>query len=369
MNEIESIENPVNPDVEVKCYECGCTFTIKYTTYMSRPRNHQRRCFKCRTAAGRKSWLKNWEEKPQEEKEHISEQRREWYQRAPKERVDEVKQRRREGIQEYFKNLSEEERAKKIATGSQNLKKAIEYCTSKEGREKQAELAKTKYMSMTPEERNEKMMKIRDGWNKWFSNADNRQKFSELMKSQWANLTKEEYYRYMLKQQLGVAASNNPNQVEAELIDKLNILIWNDEISGYKFQYVNQKIHEDFETMFPVNPVSGSDKISPYHVWDFIIYKTDGTSALVDVDGSIHFQAIMWKLVVDGKDIGESIKFKDSQRPYQTDGMDAYVVLAYSNTVTDDTPVLSLQSGEIMTVRQMLVLLTPCTYGKKKKKK
>ena len=55
--------------------------------------------------------------------------------------------------------------------------------------------------------------------------------------------------------------------------------------------------------------------------------------------------------------VAEFVAFNDSKRPYQTDGYDAYIVQCYDDKLTDDTPVVKIQTGEKMSFKSFMALI------------
>ena len=50
-------------------------------------------------------------------------------------------------------------------------------------------------------------------------------------------------------------------------------------------------------------------------------------------------------------------KFRDSQRPYQTDGLDAYIIKCYDDNLTDNTPVINIETKESMTFQTFIYII------------
>ena len=89
-------------------------------------------------------------------------------------------------------------------------------------------------------------------------------------------------------------------------------------------------------------------RLDPTHFWDFMISTREGR-VLVDVDGSVH----------DPRHTANKIThFNDSKRPYQTDGLPAYIVQCYDDKLTDNTPVLNLKTGDVVTLRQWISIIS-----------
>ena len=113
----------------------------------------------------------------------------------------------------------------------------------------------------------------------------------------------------------------------------------------YEWQYLSQMIHREFDKTFPRNPILDR-RVSPFHRWDFLI-KTRNGRFLVDIDGSMHNIQIGKYITPDGIDVAKLKSFQDSMRPYQTDGMDAFIIQAYNDEITNDTKVFQIDRKEM----------------------
>lgn len=70
----------------------------------------------------------------------------------------------------------------------------------------------------------------------------------------------------------------------------------------------------------------------------------------------------------DGIDIGLTVFENDSKRPYQTDGLDAYVVQCYDDKLTNDTPVVNIKTNEKMTMKSFIALMNILNLSNKELK-
>ena len=224
---------------------------------------------------------------------------------------------------------------------------------------------------------------LRKGYRKWFSSLtddmklaisekhkncwanrsdEERVRLFELLKSNsisyWRNISSERFNDWDLKSAIGRASANTkPTITETEFMNRLAIDCNMKPNKDYKFQYTSKLIHPEFSKLFPINPISDNNRVSPYHVWDIIIYKESG-NILVDIDGSHHsIPPGIWIDSKTGIDVGLYHQFKDGQRFYQTDGLDAYVVKCYDDNLNNDTEVISLHSGETLLLVDLLELL------------
>ena len=244
----------------------------------------------------RKNNLKRWEHMSQEEK-------------------DSVIRSLKKGLKEYYDNLSEEDRYRRAKTMSENIKS---------------------YWNNLSEEERKELTQIN----------------SERIRSYWNNINRDQ--KEMLIVKTSIEKNNSSSYTDTELSFS-NIL--NSNNINYQYQYLSKIKHSEFDKLFPYNPFSDSDFILPYHSWDFILYLRD-KEVLVDIDGSIHDKNRTNGIVTGSKNnkynLSEFIQFKDSQRPYQTDGMEAYVVKAYSDKIEDDTIVQNVKTNEEIKFKDFL---------------
>ena len=177
-------------------------------------------------------------------------------------------------------------------------------------------------------------------------------------------MTPDEYQRWLQNSINGhndyiKSLGNSPNKNEMEFMNMMNSLYLT-----YSYLYYNKTIHPDFEKLFPYNPIKKTGLISPYHQWDFIVYGKS-SNILIDIDGSIHSGIGSDYYVTDSSGVKFKLKdyiaFNDSKRPYQTDGLDAYIVACYDDNLTPNTPVCQLNSDfitDVETLMNMLLLNT-----------
>ena len=261
----------------------------------------------------------SWNLLSDEDKKHRSEKHRQWW----GELDEKGKEAFRISRKEYYNNLSDEEKELWRKRSIDSWKKL-------------------------PQEEKDRIISAR---------ADGVRRF-------WKNITPEEFNIWI--QSHSISNKTNPKDTELFFINELERLKFLNIIEDFHYQYTNQIKYENFNELFPTNPYS-KGKCSPYHKWDFKIDLSD-KYILIDIDGSIH-KLEQSKWIVDGFDVGGYIQFNDSQRPYQTDGLDAYIILAYNDMIEDTTPVLSFQTGEIITYKQLIDLISYRSFSKKELKK
>lgn len=326
-----------------------------------------------------KFWNESSEEKIKLREERLSLSLKKYYSTlSPEERYRRIKP-LLEGLQIYWDNISPEEKAVRVAKMFEGLDKWKSELSEEESsnvinifnqwkeklsdeellyyKAKQKDGVRNYLLSLTEEERKRRndniSKKTKERWENYSPEEQHRRNkiLRDAFKEYWDNLTPEEYSKWNLKRSIGQGiAYSKPKETESEFMNILNI-----HKIEYKFQFYNQIEHPDFKTIFPINPVTGSNKIYPFHKWDFMITTNDG-NILVDIDGSIH--ALKPKTsIVKGFDIGAYTRFNDMQRPYQTDGLDAYIILAYKNRLNEDNEVYCITDQTFMTVRELIEII------------
>lgn len=297
------------------------------------------------------SGLRNyWANASDEDLEMISQKKKDWWSSL----APDIKQSRIDKLSEFNRNLwesySEDEReyrCKLVKDGIDNM--------SAEDKASFAKIVgarrKMLWDVMTDDERTS------------FCN-----KLSDAQRNHWKNITPEKFEEWNKSRQIGYNSYLNnlgfiPNKNEASFINDLKIYS-----IPFEYQYYNKTKHKDFDKLFPENPITGSALIDYMHAWDFKI-NTLNKSILIDIDGSIHEYSSTSYPVTDYRGnkviLSDLIKFNDSQRPYQTDGLDAYVIQCYDNKLTNDTKVLCLNTNEIITYKDFINILIYLNTEKK----
>ena len=226
--------------------------------------------------------------------------------------------------------------------------------------------------NLDEDERFNHMKYPHEGFRKWFDSMTDVEKdefFSSLRKANedfWINIKSDNklYREWKIKVAKGykkylltITPNNSycqPNKNEADLIkifEKNNL--------KYIFQYPNITIHDDFDKLFPHNPITGADLVDPIHMWDFLV-RTRTEDIFVDIDGSMHFNDTYNKIhpytKIKYKELDYK-KFKDSMRKYQTDGLRAYVILCKDDKLKYSTEVTCLNSDRKMSFKDFLTEL------------
>lgn len=403
------------PRVTVTCIDCGCEYTV--SVYHFKNYSHQGKPFRCQPCYKKwrkEEWYKNMDPKKKAEmsakRSGISKSI--WENMDPnkkvdahkkmaetrKNRTDEEKAATREKTRNTWKSKSPEEMAEHSRIRSINTK-AFWDSLSKEEYDnlcaKMSESQRAYFDNLTEEERRIRAKILRESSQDYWNNLPEEEyqlrilEMSENRKSEWNNASPEEiaqrihaisegrkrYWEKLSpeeKAEIGkqhsewwkglsreafqkscyeVAIESNANK-NTNISDgnRNELVILNElRIRGFDFntQYYNTIKHNDFDKLFPRHPESNSVLINPYHPWDFVIHTHDG-DVLLDVDGSIH-------------SIGPFIEnkiFSDSKRPYQTDGLPAYAILAYDDNITSSTPVLNISTGEKMDLKTFLNIIS-----------
>lgn len=244
-----------------------------------------------------------------------------------------------DGLKRYIESLSEDEFSKRMQILNDGYNK-----NKDEIRKLLSKIALDKWNNFSDKEKEEKLKQLRAGFDKYFSDDNKLKEFSEKMKDVHQNFTNEERMNLLLNKALGIAGSeliqSNPTGTESEFMNYMNL----NKVT-FKFQYVNEnydvKIFDEF-----------GKNISPYHIWDFILYLKD-KNLLIDIDGSVH----IFSPGSAESDIKTSVNINDSKRKYLTDNLDAYVVQCYNDRLTEDTKVLNINTEEVITFKQFLSML------------
>ena len=265
--------------------------------------------------------------------DNLQKHNKEWFSKLSEEEKHEIYKSRSVKRKEYIKNLSRDE----FNVMMDNIRRG----------------QKEWWNNLSEEEQVSKLSLLHDGnreyWDK-MDESERKEKIDKLVASakEWQNkLSDDEFEKLMLNIALNRNKSNNvPTSITKTESSFSNILSLNN--INFKFQYYNTEKHPDFHIMFPRNPITGG-RVSPYHCWDFIIHLID-KEVLVDIDGSIHDPENNNFNVISNHglefNLYEYTLFRDSQRPYQTDGLDAYIIKAYNDKIEDDTIVQNVKINE-----------------------
>ena len=365
-------------DVPMTCADCGKQYTMKFGSWR-RNKNGIHRCKDCtmkelqrkingsseeeRNAliARRNAAIKaGWAKQTDEQKKKISLDRSIAWSNDMKRKAD-----LHERLVQMWKNMSDEDKNKQweIMGKARNA-----YWNDDAHRKYHSCRARKKWYAQAPEEQARIIAAANKGYATYLENetaeqrAERLKKMSISMKKWWSSLSNEEFDEHIKKYRFGMDKyfkklnQHNPNQNESVFIGFLEKYLL-----SFHHEYYSQKKYPNFDELFPENPVRKGIRIHPYHVWDFIIHLKD-KDILVDVDGSIHDPESSSNVVRDSHGnqfvLYDYISFNDSQRLYQTDGMDAYVVECYDNNMTEDSIVRNITSGKTTSLKNFLVDLS-----------
>lgn len=379
----------INNKIIVKCIICGCDICLSKSSYR---KNKLYKCRKC-LAKEAKERYNNLSSEEKQRRAEISKSRMKTYWSNMS---SEDKQKRLDvlnnGFKNYNQNLSDKERNKMSIILSNSQKKRWKSTSDEKKKEitkPMHDAAKVWYNSLSDDDKKKHHEYIQNGNKKWWNSisdeeykrlsqirSDSSKKYwnnvseedikiiserqSKIIKQFWNNMTDDDYKKWDAKRAEGFnkymdGLITSLNKNELSVIDYLKI---ND--LKYKYHWYNITKHPEFDKLFPINPVTGSKFISPYHQWDFIIHTIE-KDVLVDIDGSIHDNNKINHMITyfNGKKISLSdlILFNDSQRPYQTDGLDAYIIQCYDDNLTDNTPVINISTNENMAFKSFIALL------------
>ena len=349
-----------NEPVTITCIKCGNTFTLRRKIYSNRVWKKARLiCDDClrkeNAERGKAQYAKMSPEErniwSQRTKDQLAKRSpEEWANVKAKTKATREKQSAEEKasyrvrFQEKWNSLTPEEQAKRLAPMQKGAKEYRE--------------------SMTDDEKTIQMERLFAGRANYYANLSKEEydarceRLQESAHNYWKNITAEQYERYQTnrregilryQESLGDAAFSSTEITFMQYLVKYGIT--------YLPRWVNQYKHPDFDKLFPYNPVTGSKYVDFHHIWDIAVI-TKNRDILVDVDGSCHKDSEM-NYCLPGRNFTEHdhIQFNDSKRPYQTDGFDAYAILAYDDKIDDDTGVKNLISGNIISFSMFLQIL------------
>ena len=360
--------------IQMTCSVCGKKFPIQFKTWELRTKRGEciwrcRRCnddyrnslyeakspeekaaFVAKQVARVKAYYANMSD---EERAQNHENRKQgWVKRYESGHAEESLLPMKEGRKKWWDSLTDEERKHQWDFMNNGR---IEWWGTISDEDRNAylkiigERSKESWDKLSADDRAKRVKPLRDG---------NRKFWEDIMADpdryyEWKIKTSEAYRKYKesVNPHTGFA---NPSKVESEFMNILNLNNLN-----FIFQIPSTKVPANFKQLFPINPVTKATLIDPIHMWDFGIRTASGL-VLIDVDGSIHFHET-YRTVHPYTHVEYSIyeynKFKDSQRPYQTDGLPAYAVLCPDDKITKDNVVIDINTGKQLTLYGLIGLL------------
>lgn len=375
-------------DVPMTCSDCGKKYTMKYRS-LKTSKTSIHRCKECTMKALQKKLYggtheekeallkkrnaaikKGWANQSADEKKKISDDRTIAWSNDDK-RKEDLKKR----LMQRWSNASENDKKRQ---GDILGKGRDQYWMDPKHRELHSERARKKWYAQSIEEQERILKAALEGIRAYYANEspelreERMRSKSANMKNWWNSLTKEEFESHMKKYQMGMRGyfdklgSHEPNRNENSFIEILR-KHWIE----FDYVYYSKIKHPDFDKLFPSNPIRPGVRILPYHAWDFIIHCIN-KDILVDVDGSIHDKNSASNEVHDRYGnkfvLYEYVQFNDSQRPYQTDGMDAYIVECYDDTMSDETIVKNIHTDEKQNLKDFIMYLVWESLPEKEKK-
>ena len=358
------------------CPRCGKKFHIK-VGYWKKDKNKIRYCSSCNT----KMVWERINALPKEEKEMFYKKKNDAARNGWKNQTPEMKKKVSEERSRRFQNPDfRASFSKALSNGWKNMdptkKQHIaerlregreEYWKDEENKKFHSKRAREKWFNQTKEEQERILEALTKGRLNYYKNdtperkRQRIQKSSESLKRFWKNLSKDEkdlrvkeMLNY-LKPHFDSLSTSIMNANESKLSEFLNLYQLQ-----YTYNWYNTEKHPDFDQLFPVNPIRKDVYVSPYHAWDFKIEGTD-SATLVDIDGSIHDPKSSSNKVHDmhGNEfiLYDYIAFKDSQRVYQRDGIDAYIIKCYDDNLSYNTPVVHLLDNKELSFKELLSIL------------
>lgn len=362
--------------VELKCDRCGVPIQIKYGTYR-KTRESPHYCRKCR---GELESLRINSLPPEEKEKYLSSKNQAisdgWAKQSDEKKIEISLKRielwkdplrrelQSEMLQNRWVNLPEEEKIRRLGlihhgrdiywSNPENIIKAI-----LNGRER--------WYSQPEEVRNRVLKALNDARIEFYKNLSKEEekelhrKQGKSMKKYWDDLPENEYFERIRKFKESIRMHLNlldvyPNGNESEFINYLDMFK-----IPYEWLWTNEYEYDKFYEIFPKeHPFKPGGKVTWFHTWDFIIHVKTG-DILVDIDGSIHDPSKNRNKVTDSQGnkyiLGDYIDFKDSQRVFQTDGLDAFIVQVFDDKLTKDTPVINVYTEKSMTLIDFLMYL------------
>ena len=345
--------------IPVICIDCGIEYTLS-KAYIRQHKDAPRRCKECGKKHAAAKISENYKNMTEEEKLNKTKGIRNYYKSLTPEEREAYMKPLYKGRDKYFSTRSDEEK-ERMALEISNRNKKYHASLSEEEKQQYRQVRKDAYDNfsqekkdefrirsekqwegLSPEEIEERMQPLRKGYREWFDNMTEEEKEHrrQIMKDHWKYI--REKNGSSDKSCLKTRSKESPNitKTESEFMNHLNI-----NNIKYEFQYLSKDKHPEFDKYFPAK---NGNSISPYHSWDFMIHLRN-KDILVDVDGSIHAN-----LDTKINNFNAFIKSYDSRRPYQTDGLDAYIIKAYNNKVEDNTIVSNLKTNEEIKFKDFL---------------
>ena len=381
--------------IKVHCSTCGAEMIVTYKVY-DRKRKHGDNKWTCRKCLGAEASarykLKSPEEKAEQVKAMIAARRVQIDTMTDEQRA-EIGAKLSKSIRRYNENRTEEQKQAASERCRKAQYKRWENASDEERHRVTANMiaaSKRWRNSLSPEERKFRHDILQAGNVRWWQNAPEEEKnrirkirslaskaFWDSLSDEdrkaegdkrrvgiqafWDNMSREEYEEWDKKRRDGLDAAartkseNSLTNTEVELLDLLRTNGLNVTIRWY-----NHEKHPDFDLLFPKNPFTGESRISPYHQWDFRVH-TLSKDYLIDIDGSVHDPLLVDDIITlpngSKANLAEVVAYADSKRPYQTDGLPAYIVQCWDDNLTLETPVYSIKGDEFLRLKDFINMM------------
>ena len=369
-----------NKTLIMECEKCKKEFEVSYDTFSKRRRlgrpHYCKECFREYNSNKRKEFYNNlpeeekerrrqqkkdhWNNLPQEVKDLYSKRTKEQLAKRTAEEWEEINAKNSAGLKRHWEKLSEEDKLKRITPmleaawkswddlspeeRSKRAKKWMENKTQEEIEEIMLgySLRMKEYNNSLPYAEKVKRVKHMNDYLKALTKEE-RKEIAQKAHEWIDKMSIEESWEYYKNNLRRMILSKEFTTSELEFINHLKIASLG---NNYIPQYINEIADKNILKEFP-------DIRNPYHIWDFRI-RTKEKDIYVDIDGSIHSIKEKQCFTTDGIDIGLQVINRDRKRPYQTDGLDAYVIKALNDKITSDTIVQNVKTGKEIKFKDFL---------------
>lgn len=288
--------------------------------------------------------------------------------------TEEERNARAKAAQEGIHNMSNEKKALRSKHSSEATRKIMANLTDAQRAERSQKLSEANYrryanmsdeerkelgklisigqLSMSEEKRleaNRKRSESMKGYIRSLSDEELSERIKNSTNFRWDNMTKEKFQEQkfeaaMLHNEqakryptIGIAMLTKQEYETYTLLKSLSV-------TQVIPQWYSLQKYPDFDKLFPINPVTNSEFVNPYHKWDFkITLKFEpNVDILIDIDGTSHTST------------KDSHAFRDGLRPYQTDGLESYIIKCTYGNLKDETSVVHVNTGKEMTLKDLI---------------
>ena len=310
----------------LNCCECGKEFYLSWSTYEKQQSKTNWRCKECNLKYLSDLRKRIFANKTPEEKAEFSKKNSIAHKKIlsllTKEEMIERMKYCHEGRDKYFKNPefknSRKLRSLKLSISNKNHWKSA----SQEEHEYRSYLNSKYWANMDEEEKRIKLEPMIVG-----------------NKKRWKMMSTQDFISYEYNRAIkwnSDISKHLKTETNTEEIFK-NILYENN--IKYILQWYNITSYPYFNKLFPYNPYLNTNRVSPFHKWDFLIQLIPNHKIFIDIDGSMHNPNKPKSFITSNN------QYLDLQRPYQTDNNQAYIILAYNDKIDNKILVLDLKTG------------------------